>query len=197
MRKMAFITAVLSFSLLSLLGFRTGSVALGSAAAVIGALWCMLLFVDTDRKQLSVLLGLTTTIAILEVLYGASIYLVGLVIVLSNTAWEFAFTEAAIASFSAEMTRNFALRHAINMLGLASTGFALLVIPLQVHISLGFGTALGLGLGLFLLFSALLTLMKTRSRRKTEESPFVKEDGVALLRNAMKKGTGDRSDRPS
>ena len=199
MKKVAIVTMILSFGLLAITGFRAGSLALGSAAAAAGALWLTILLSDTDRKHLSPLLGLTTAIASLDILYGASIYLAGGVIVLSILAWEFAFTEQAVSAFPSGMTRSFVAGHVAQMLGFAIVGFTLFVVPLQVHVGLGYKTALGLGLGSFLLFSVLLSPMRKRAK-KEENQPFVKENGIFLLRDGvkkMKKKTGDRKDRPS
>ncbi len=166
MKKVAAITATLCFGILAVLGFGVGSLALGSAAIAIGVAWLVVLLASTNRKELSLLLGLTTVIAVLDVLYGASIYLTGTVIVLSITCWEFSFTEGALASFPAAMTKRFVVRHVVQIGVLGLTCFALLIIPTQIHVHIGFGTALGLGLGSFLLFAVLLILMGKKTRQE-------------------------------
>jgi len=189
MKRVAFVSAIIATVILALAGFRVGSIALGCAAIVIGAVWLLILWKSVKRTELTILLGAETAIAVLGVLYGASVYLAGIAIVLAIMSWDFALTETAIASFPAEMTKRFIIRHVIRIGIIAVIGFALLVIPLQIHIHLGFRTALGLGLGAFMLFAILLKLMNRHNKRRVERHQSV-VDRLAMLRDALKKKDG-------
>lgn len=189
MKRVAFVSAITTTGILALAGFRVGSIALGCAAIVIGAVWLLILWKSVKRTELTILLGAETAIAVLGVLYGASVYLAGIAIVLAIMSWDFALTETAIASFPAEMTKRFIIRHVIRIGIIAVIGFALLVIPLQIHIHLGFRTALGLGLGAFMLFAILLKLMNRHNKRRVERHQSV-VDRLAMLRDALKKKDG-------
>ena len=189
MKRVAFVSAITTTGILALAGFRVGSIALGCAAIVIGAVWLLILRKSVKRTELTILLGAETAIAVLGVLYGASVYLAGIAIVLAIMSWDFALTETAVASFPAKMTKRFIIRHVIWIGIIAVIGFALLVIPLQIHIHLGFRTALGLGLGAFMLFAILLKLMNRHNKRGVERHHSV-VDRLAMLRDALKKKDG-------
>ena len=126
MKRVAFVSAITTTGILALAGFRVGSIALGCAAIVIGAVWLLILWKSVKRTELTILLGAETAIAVLGVLYGASVYLAGIAIVLAIMSWDFALTETAIASFPAEMTKRFIIRHVIRIGIIAVIGFALL-----------------------------------------------------------------------
>jgi len=189
MKRVAFVSAIIATGILALAGFCVGSIALGCAAIVIGAVWLLILRKSVKRTELTILLGAETAIAVLGVLYGASVYLAGIAIVLAIMSWDFALTETAVASFPAKMTKRFIIRHVIWIGIIAVIGFALLVIPLQIHIHLGFRTALGLGLGAFMLFAILLKLMNRHNKRGVERHHSV-VDRLAMLRDALKKKDG-------
>ena len=189
MKRVAFVSAIIATGILALSGFRAGSIALGCTAIVIGVVWLLILWKSVKRTELTILLGAETAIAILGVLYGASVYLAGIAIVLAIMSWDFALTETAIASFPAELTREFTIRHVIRIGIIAGIGLLLLVIPLQIHIHLGFRTALGLVLGAFMLFAILLKLMNRHNKRRVERHQSV-VDRLAMLRDAMKKKDG-------
>lgn len=189
MKRVAFVSAIVTTVVLALTGFRGGSIALGCAAIVIGAVWLLLLWKRAKPTELTILLAMETAIAVLNVLYGASVYLAGIAIVLAIMSWDFALTETAIASFPAEMTKGFTVRHIIRMGIIAVISFVLLVIPLQIHIHLGFRTALGLGLGTFMLLAILLELMNRHNTPRASRHRAV-VDRLALLRDAVKKKDG-------
>jgi len=190
MKRVAFVSAIIATGILALSGFRAGSIALGCAAIVIGAVWLLILWKSVkQRTELTILLGVETAIAVLGVLYGAPVYLAGIAIVLAIMSWDFALTETATASFPAEMTKRFIIRHVIRIGIIAVIGLVLLVVPLQIHIHLGFRTALGLGLGAFMLFAILLQLMNRHNKRRVGRHQSV-VDRLAMLRDALKKKDG-------
>ena len=189
MKRVAFVSAIIATVILALPGFCVGSIALGCAAIVTGAVWLLILWKSVKRTELTILLGAETAIAVLNVLYGASVYLAGIAIVLAIMSWDFALTETSIASFPAKMTKGFTIRHVIRMGIIAVIGLALLVIPLQIHIHIGFRTALGLGLGAFMLLAILLKLIDTHSTRSARRYQVV-TDKLAILQDAMKKKDG-------
>ncbi|MEA3238348.1 MAG: hypothetical protein U9Q94_00970 [Candidatus Bipolaricaulota bacterium] len=189
MKRVAFVSAIIATVILALPGFCVGSIVLGCAAIAIGAMWLLILWKSVKRTELTILLGAETAIAVVNILYGASVYLAGIAIVLAVMSWDFALTETSIASFPAKMTKGFTIRHVIRMGIIAVIGLALLVIPLQIHIQIGFRTALGLGLGTFMLLAVLLKLIDTHSTRSARRYQIV-IDGLAILREAMKKKDG-------
>ncbi|GEM_PF-1304735 len=189
MKRVTFVSAIIATVILALSGFCVGSIALGCAAIVIGAVWLLILWKSVKRTDLTILLCAETAIAVLNILYGASIYLAGIAIVVAIMSWDFALTETAIASFPAEMTKRFTIRHVIRIGIIAVIGLLLLVIPLQIHIQIGFRTALGLGLGSFMLFAMLLKLMNRRNKGRVGHHRAV-VDRLAMLRDAMKKKDG-------
>ena len=196
MRRLAFASAMVTTAILALACFLTGISPLGYATIVLGAVWLLILWKSEKRTELSALLGMETVVAVVSILYGASVYLAGIAIVLAIVSWDFALTEASIVPFSATMTKQFAVRHAIRMGTIAAISIAFLAIAPQIHIHLGFRTALGLGLGAFMLLAILLKLVNRRGRRKTgRRSGSI--DRLLSLKDAMKEETDDRSDRPS
>jgi len=196
MKQIAFVSATITTVVLALAGFLVGSITLGCAAIVIGAAWLLILWKSAERTELSVLLGVETGIAVLNVFYGGSVYLAGTAIALAIVSWDIALTETSIASFPAKITKGFVIHHAIRMGIIGAIGLVLLVVPLQIHIHLGFRAALGLGLGSFMLLAILVELVHSRSTRRTRRHLAI-VDRLSILRDAMKKKTGDHSDRPS
>jgi len=195
-KQITLVSAIVTTLILALAGFFTSMIPLGCAAIVLGAAWLLILWKSAKRTELSVLLGVETGIAVLSVFYGGSVYLAGTAIVLAIVSWDIALTEMSIASFPAKITKGFAIRHAIRMGIIGVIGLVLLVIPLQIHIHLGFRAALGLGLGSFLLLAVLVGLVNKHNTRKTRRHLAI-VDRLSILKDAMKKKTDGRSDRPS
>ena len=196
MKQLAYVSAMFTTAILAIAGFFTSEVALGYAAIVLGAVWLIILWKSGKRTELSVILGMETGIAVLNVLYGSSPYLAGTAIVLAIVSWDMALMERSIASFPAKMTKTFTIHHVIQTGTIGMIGLLLLAIPLQIHIHLGFRTALGLGLGSFMLLAILVELGRKHGTQKTRHH-LAMVDRLSSLKDAMKKKTDGRSDRPS
>lgn len=165
MRLAALLASLAASALLSLLGFKVGSLVLGYAALAGGAAWLFILWKGANRVETSLLLAIATAIATIAVLCGASIYLAGIGVVLSIASWDLALATGSIAPFPEKMRRHFVLRHVIHVAAIATVSYALLVIPMQVQITIGFNTALGLGLGVLLLLALLLYSLGRHGKR--------------------------------
>ena len=172
MRLTAVLTAAAASGMIALLAFMGGFIALGSTAAVGGLLWVIIVLQGRKRSSLGAILAIETGIAVIDLLYGASIYLCGSAVALSIIAWDLALTEGPIAPLPPEMKRRFAVNHVLQIAAIAVVGLALSLIPPQFHIEIGFNIGLGLGLGVLMLLSLLLRML------------------------TGKKSTGGRRDRP-
>ncbi len=197
MKLAALLSAVITAALLAATTLRSSPVALGALAIACGVVWIIILLTRTGREILNVVLAIEAGIAIASVLYGGSVYVMGVTIVLAIMAWDFALTEASISSFPAKMRRAFAVRHITQMTIIPAVALSLMIIPLQLRISIGFRSSLGLGLGGFVLLSLLLWMLRGPSEHERREHHGLAKT-LSVLGEAMgKEKTGSHDDRPS
>jgi hypothetical protein len=165
MKKEAFIISIISAALITFSSFQTELIPLRIAVVAFAA-WSVFLASKGSFSSLSILLALQTTIALVNLLYGASTYIVGLAIVLAILSWDWASTERSIANVSSENKSRFCIHHCLQTAIISGLGFALLIIPVKIQIPIGFATALGLSMAGFMLIAVLLKLLA-----KTDSHP--------------------------
>jgi len=190
MKTATFVCAAITCALLVGSGFSLGSIPLGGAAIIVAMIWTFTLWSDALKGVLSFLLVVETVLAVINVLYGTSVYLGGAVIVLALVSWELALAIGPLAPFSKDKVRPHAFRHVTQMLILAIGGYAFLVIPLQVRLQVGFRIALGLGLAAFLLFALLLRPLAHRGSQPRKRRILSIIKGWAALKAALKEKDG-------
>jgi len=147
---------LLGSATLSIAGFLSGSLLLGSAGIILMCLNIVLIGWDAGDRARNISLLLGSILALIEVLYGGRTILLGGGLTLILIGWEFSHAARMIAPFSEEARRRFARKHLWQMLLLGTIGVLLAALALQVHMRLNFRLALSLGLGILVLLALLL-----------------------------------------
>ncbi len=163
MRKEAHILSAITAALIAFTSFKAEVTPLAIAAIACGVAWSVLVASQSTLVSLSILLALQTAIAVINLFYGAPVYLIGLAIVLLIMSWDWALTKREIAGVSSENEKHFCIHHCVQTVIILGLAFGLLVIPLEIQISIGFRSALGLSMGAFMLIALLLKLLARRN----------------------------------
>ena len=147
---------LLGSAILSVAGFLSGSLFLGSAGIIFMCLNIILIGGDAGDRARNISLILGSILALIEVLYGGRTILLGGGLTLILIGWEFSYVTRMIAPFSEKERSRFARKHLWQMLLLGAIGVLLAALALQVHTHLNFRLALSLGLSILLLLALLL-----------------------------------------
>jgi len=156
---------LLGSAILSVAGFLSGSLLLGSTGIVLMCLNIILIGWGAEDRARNISLLLGSILALIEVLYGGRTILLGGGLTLILIGWEFSYATRMIAPFSEEARSRFARKHLWQMLLLGTIGVLLAALALQVHMHLNFRLALSLGLGILLL---LVLLLRSIAQPKTK-----------------------------
>lgn len=163
MRKKAFLLFAISAGLTAFTSFKAEVIPLAIVAIACAVAWSGLLASRATPASLSIILALHTAVAAVNLPYGASIYLIGLAIVLSIMSWDWALTEITMVRVSSVDTKRFWIHHCLQTFMISGLGFGLLIIPVQIKISIGFHVALGLSMGAFMLIALLFKLLARKT----------------------------------
>ena len=148
MRQMACVLFVLGSVALSAATLSTASLVppVTACAALLAALWIVLLVRRAGARSLTSTLVLFVALSVIVAVVGGLPYLVVGATILALFGWDTALTARAIDPFPSVDRRRLARRQLLKVLSLGGAGFALAACALEWRVRLRFSTTLGLGL---------------------------------------------------
>jgi len=167
MKRLALVFFSLSAAVLSACGFAAGLLPLGGCGIFLGVVGGVLLLFEAEAHGLSLLLLLTTLLAVANALFDANPYLVVFAAASALIGWEFGLTVVQTKPFSKPDVARFARKKLASLAGIGAGSLALAAIAFQAQFRLSFGLALGLGLAALLLLGLAFRSTTTRPRSES------------------------------